>query len=138
MTRHSEHPTPERANAAGLPAGRRAFLRGLTMLPLIGGGVSLIGTPTAAAEPVTDALLDAYSHWLFYERRLLCLERWPNERRAERVLTPDAGAGDFHFPSDTDWQGLPQPSARAALVLSAVGCGWAKEPAGRPRRQFVF
>ncbi len=40
--------------------GRRGFLRGLVTLPLIGGGVTLIGNPTAAAEPVTKELLVNY------------------------------------------------------------------------------
>ncbi len=40
------------------PSDRRGFLRGLATLPLIGGGVTLIGNPTrAAAEPVTEDLL---------------------------------------------------------------------------------
>ena len=41
------------------PLARRGFLRGLAHLLLIGGGVTLIGNPTAAAEPVTEELLDA-------------------------------------------------------------------------------
>ena len=55
---------------------RRGFLRGLTTLPLIGGGVTLIGNPTKAAEPVTSHLLDCYDTWLFYERRFLRFERF--------------------------------------------------------------
>lgn len=38
-------------------SSRRGSLRGLTSLPLIGGGVSLIGRPTAVAEPLTRAAL---------------------------------------------------------------------------------
>lgn len=52
------------AAATGLPSSRRGFLRGLTRLPLIGGGVALIGAPTAVAEPLTPALLDSYEAWL--------------------------------------------------------------------------
>src|ERR687886_251693 len=58
------------------PNTRRAFLRGLASLPLIGGGVTLIGNPTRAAEPVTPDLLEAYASWLFYERRFLRFERF--------------------------------------------------------------
>ena len=58
------------------PNTRRGFLRGLTTLPLIGGGVTLIGNPTKAAEPVTRHLLDCYDTWLFYERRFLRFERY--------------------------------------------------------------
>ena len=43
------------------PASRRGFLRGLTTLPLIGGGVALIGAPSAVAEPVTRSMLETYS-----------------------------------------------------------------------------
>jgi hypothetical protein len=34
---------------------RRDFLRSLAHLPLIGGGVTILGNPTAAAVPVTTA-----------------------------------------------------------------------------------
>ncbi|MDO9426044.1 MAG: hypothetical protein Q7T93_04365 [Methylobacterium sp.] len=106
-------------------ASRRGFLSGLATLPLIGGSVALIGTPSAAAVPVTDGRLDAYSEWLFMERRLLCLEQHPGFDQADRFVPANTGAKDFHFPDfPTRWQDLPQPSTRAALVLSAVGCGW--------------
>jgi len=49
--------------------GRRGFLRNLVTLPLIGGGVTLIGNPTRAAEPVTPDLLDSYNAWLLSWRR---------------------------------------------------------------------
>src|SRR5215203_3733402 len=62
---------------------RRGFLRGLVSLPLIGGGVTLIGSPTAAAVPVTKELLDSYDAWLFYERRYLHFERYGSANRAE-------------------------------------------------------
>ena len=50
---------------------RRTFLRGLATLPLIGGSVALIGKPTAAAVPVTDALLERYTSWLIKEHMAL-------------------------------------------------------------------
>ncbi len=55
---------------------RRSFLRGLAALPLIGGGVTLIGNPTAAAVLLTLEMLNAYNQWLFYERRLLLVEQF--------------------------------------------------------------
>ena len=104
---------------------RRGFLHQLAGLPLIGGGVTLIGNPTRAAEPVTEQLLDAYSEWLFYERQLLCRERWPGSRDAEAVVPANTGATGFHFPAyPASWKDAPKPSTRAAVVLSAVGCGW--------------
>ena len=106
---------------------RRGFLRGLTTLPLIGGGVTLIGNPTKAAEPITPDLLNAYNEWLFYERRMLCIEQY-GKRDAEHFI-PCAGASGFHFPSFEagGWEGVPKPSTRAAVVLSAVGCDWREE-----------
>jgi hypothetical protein len=91
--------------------------------------------PAAAAEPVTEALLDAYSEWLFYDRRLLCLERWPGVRHPDGFIPANTGASGYHFPLGPErWQDRPQPSTRAAVVLSAVGCGWQEGPwASLPR-----
>jgi hypothetical protein len=111
------------------PASRRGFLRGLTTLPLIGGSVSLIGQPTAVAASPSRGLLLAYNEWLFMERRLLCKEAWPGTG-AEHFVPVNTGASDFHIPPyPASWTELPQPSTRAALVLSAVGCVWRE---GRP------
>lgn len=109
-----------------LRSPRRAFLRGLAALPLVGGSVSLIGSPTAAAVPVSRDLLHSYNEWLLYERRLLAMEMFPGYGAAAEDLVPgNTGASDYHFPSyPGTWQELPQPSTRAALVLSAVGCRW--------------
>ena len=60
---------------------RRAFLRGLATLPLIGGSVALIGNPTAAAVPATPELLADYADFLG-------LERW----RTLAALYGDQGA----------------------------------------------
>lgn len=128
------------AAATGLPSSRRGFLRGLTRLPLIGGGVALIGAPTAVAEPLTPALLDSYEAWLDGERRFL---RWERSRRglaggaspgAECVwYIPESGQVFDYLPADNaghrwhfsdDPRVLQQPSARAALVLATVGCDW--------------
>jgi hypothetical protein len=107
---------------------RRGFLRQLAGLPLIGGGVTLIGNPTAAAEPVTEELLWNYSQWLQTERSLLVWEMgsqdetnryWLNNGLGHRIDNP---AGRYHQPS------TPPPSTRAAVVLSAVGCGWRDGP----------
>lgn len=106
---------------------RRGFLRGLVSLPLIGGGVTLIGAPSAVAEPVTSELLNAYSEWLHTERRLLCREQYPTLGvDAERFVPCNTGAGRYHFGDAAGRWDDPsrQPSSRAALVLSAVGCPW--------------
>lgn len=107
------------------PASRRGFLRGLTTLPLIGGGITLIGAPSAVAQPVTDRLLMAYNEWLFMERRILCEELSPGDPLCERFIPTNTGAHDYHFDGPGDWRAPHrQPSTRAALVLSAVGCDW--------------
>lgn len=58
-----------------LIAARRGFLRGLLSLPLIGGGVTLIGQPTAAAVPVTSDLLEHYQAFLLAEAAETISER---------------------------------------------------------------
>lgn len=63
---------PERLLSENPTVGRRGFLCQLASLPLIGGGVTLIGQPTASAEPVTPDLLEAYKTWLDMEMRFLC------------------------------------------------------------------
>ena len=67
-------------------------------------------------------LLAAYSQWLFYERRLLALEVH-GDVDAENVI-PCTRVGDYHFPAYDNgptWQDKPQPSTRAAAIMSAAG-----------------
>lgn len=126
------------------PTDRRGFLRGLVSLPLIGGSVALVGRPTAAAVPVSDALLERYHAWLSYEHKEAHLE--VERRRAERHLIEMYGGLDRHraflaerevytrqhpamywFPDAPDIVSsvMSAPaSTRAAVVLSAAGAGW--------------
>ena len=112
---------------------RRGFLRGLLSLPLIGGGITLIGTPSAVAEPVTLPLFERYVDWLsvelgeaIIERSVLRepvykaqTERWRREWcRGNGTLCGLEGQHRFLIPP------AELPSARAALVLSTVGCDW--------------
>ena len=110
---------------------RRSFLRGLVTLPLIGGGVTLIGNPTASAVPVTDALRDRYIDWLRTELGEALIERegrrappevadisidWRREWcRGNRTLNPDPTSERFRLLP------LVPPSSRAAVILSAAG-----------------
>ena len=118
---------------------RRGFLAGLASLPLIGGSVTLLGQPTAAATPVTDELLWSYKNWLHMEHRMLSFELAGHDMaQAELIeghfaawLPPDRNVPGFHW--HTQWSGqsgsrgpagwisAPQPSTRAAVVLSAAG-----------------
>lgn len=120
------------------PAHRRGFLRGLASLPLVGGGVTLIGAPTAAATPVTPALLRAYADWLAveYGEALIELDALGATDKPLKValaveqfrrgwcqdngtLNPRSGGGRrFEHPP------VAAPSTRAAVVLAAVGADW--------------
>jgi len=103
---------------------RRGILRGLATLPLIGGGVTLIGQPTASAEPLTDDLLHSYQAWLAFEGKLLQAElniRKPGS--GDSIPTENAG-GYFHKHDYDSWRTGRHASRRAAIVLSAVGCDW--------------
>ncbi len=116
---------------------RRHFLRGLATLPLIGGSVALIGRPTAAAVPVTEELMHSYKGWLRNEHYMLCHELAGYDAQAAKGMHKGFYASpglDWHF----DWPGrkalagwpdAPQPSTRAAIVLSAVGCSLTGENA---------
>jgi len=112
---------------------RRSFLRQLVGLPLIGGGVTLIGQPTAVAEPVTLDLLEAYKCWLSEElsylawemaSRLDCEQRYHAEDAVERsrlIRSVKFNVGEAgHWHDST----TPNASTRAALVLSTVNCDW--------------
>jgi hypothetical protein len=60
-------------------SSRRLFLPGLAGLPLVGGGVSIIGA-VKANVPITPELLDSYDAWLHFERRWLNFNRFGPER----------------------------------------------------------
>ena len=118
--------SPERPTLA-----RRGFLSGLASLPLIGGGVTLIGQPTAAAVPVTDDLRWAYKEWLYMEHRMLSYELAGHRQSAsadyERCFTGNVATG-WHMQwagqgnrGPAGWIDAPQPSTRAAVILSAAG-----------------
>lgn len=70
-------------------------------------------------------LLKAYSEWLFYERRLLCMEMYPGMKDSDAFVPVNTGATRYHFPMHPrSWSDEPQPSTRAAAVLDLVGCDW--------------
>ncbi|WP_237479250.1 hypothetical protein [Lichenibacterium dinghuense] len=113
-------------------ADRRAFLRGLASLPLIGGSVALIGNPSAAAVPVSRYLLDSYMDFLAIELRETVIQS--RETHAAREGHPDCPwvreATERHMwaPERPHMRGLldasGRPSARAAVILSAAGVPW--------------
>jgi hypothetical protein len=125
---------------------RRGFLRGLTTLPLIGGGLTIIGSPSAVAEPVTDQLFDAYVGFITHEHReVLAQHAYRRAVRREEEMMRKHGYRNAVYAEmcrqDTrelpHLQWLPKdsealdalcraadPTTRAALVLSAVGYDW--------------
>ena len=114
-------------------SSRRGFLHGLASLPLIGGSVALIGQPTAAAVPVTDTILHSYKNWLHYEHAMLSYELAGHDIQRGHDIEHEFPQGNhgahWHFRWSREgmrgpagWADAPQPSTRAAVVLSAVGC----------------
>ena len=114
------------------PLPRRGFLRGLASLPLIGGSVALIGQPTAAAVPVTAVMLHSYKNWLHYEHAMLSYELAGHDLRRgheiEREFPQGNPGANWHFlwaregmRGPAGWADAPQPSTRAAIILSAAG-----------------
>lgn len=116
------------------PVQRRGFLRGLVSLPLIGGGVTLIGAPTAVAEPCSLSLLDRYTDWLAVEYGEALIERCalaPSTSHAHSLAIMKFRRDWVQDnrtlnPRQDRFASAPAtlPSTRAALVLSAVGCDW--------------
>lgn len=116
------------------PLPRRGFLRGLASLPIVGGGVTLIGSPTAAATPITPRLLDAYDEWLDLERSYLRWERYGADGRTMPSLTDvEAVFRSRRTGEHFDWRTVnavmsghgdkgDSPASRAAVVLAAAGC----------------
>ncbi|MGY2052243.1 hypothetical protein [Methylobacterium sp. JK268] len=103
------------------PASRRGILRGLATLPLIGGGVTLIGRPTAAAVPVTGGMLATYTAWLHFELRAaseaFSAPYAPHAKGFIPCMNPGALWHDFG-----DWEGEKQRARlRAPVILSAAG-----------------
>ncbi|HMO28597.1 hypothetical protein [Enterovirga sp.] len=106
------------------PSDRRGFLRGLVSLPLIGGCVTLIGQPTAAAVPVTEALMAEYANWLAFEAYRAGVELYGREGQRSRDWYEHEGPA-YRWHKAMDMTGV-RPSTRAAVVLSAVGCDWGR------------
>ncbi len=103
---------------------RRTFLSGLAGLPMIGGSVALIGSPTAAAVPTTTGLLQNYEAWLAWERYQLQTELWGRDAadRCTTFLAMNLPGEQWHNPWRDEAPPCPPASTRAALVLATVGC----------------
>ena len=110
------------------PHDRRGFLRGLATLPLIGGSVSILGTPTAAAVPATPALIDRYVAWIAHEHAAALVAR-EEAHRPDLVGTGFIETRFTHqamcwFPKDLAAETAVMTgsvASRAAVILSAAG-----------------
>jgi hypothetical protein len=120
---------------------RRGFLRGLAALPLIGGGVTLIGNPTKAAVLPSRELIETYRSWLAAEFAEVHAEmtRWdyaPDEfSDCRERFTREWGRDLYHMPIDAVIDANVRngaPSGRAAVVMAAVGLDWVKSVPLRP------
>ena len=124
------------------PLARRGFLRSLAALPLIGGSVALLGCPTAAATPVTPALMRLYRD--FMSRELMATvaeldqlaapwrhfgaaasERW--DLADYRTFVDRIAPVSFVCAESNATRAVAAapPSTRAAVVLSAAGVAMA-------------
>ena len=100
-----------------VPASRRGFLRGLTTLPLIGGGVALIGNPTAAGVPITGGTIATYLAWLHFEQRFVSYA--VGARGFVPMMNPGAC---FHDRGGDTRIDARRAVDRAPVILAAVGC----------------
>ena len=112
---------------------RRGFLRALAQLPLIGGGISILGAPTAAATPITVPLLEKYHAFLSRESLATLAEmyllKYPGAPAQERWSLADVESYRYDVPccllrESAEIEKLIAscpPSSRAAAVLSAAG-----------------
>lgn len=117
---------PERDRVAEKPVfiggghERPGVLRGLTTLPLIGGSVTLIGSPTYAAGPVVPGTFTTCAAWRPFERRALMLGCFGRQRGdMTRFMNPGSR---FHAWSGPDAAGPGLDArSRAPIVPAAVG-----------------
>lgn len=72
--------------------------------------------------------LESYASWLHMERRLACMQLYPDYgTRAEDFIMGGNAGFHWHFSSRPDglnWDERPQPSSRAGAVLDLVGVKW--------------
>lgn len=112
---------------------RRGFLHALAALPLIGGGLKLIGSPSAAALPISADLLRRYvgfvNRELFAAHVELTLVQSPHHFVNMGFSLADASTWRnlpvwWPVPADADLDSLvtsSPASSRAAVVLAAAG-----------------
>lgn len=111
---------------------RRSLLRGLVTLPLIGGGVTLIGRPAAAVPLVQAAALPTLD-----DPRQRARYAWEAFSAAMREMTADAdgwciiGAAERITP-------LPGPWPQVGQFLRLATIHYVYEPRKDPARPFVY
>ena len=105
-------------------ADRRTFLRGLVSLPLISGGVTLIGRPAAAVPLVQAAALPAFD-----DPRQRARYAWEAFSAAMRDVTADAD-GWCILGAAERWTPLPGPHPNTGSFLRVASVHYVDEPYG--------
>ena len=110
------------------PHDRRVFLRGLATLPLIGGSVALVGSPTAAAVEFTPELATLYVAWLAREHAAAVVAHsethYPHLIGTGRIEERWTHQPMSWFPPGPSAEAAVRNSSvasRAAVILAAAG-----------------
>ena len=111
---------------------RRSFLRGLVSLPLIGGGVTLIGAPSAPVPLVQAAAMPTLD-----DPRQRARYAWEAFSAAMRDLAPGADGWCILGAADR-WTPLPGPWPNTGSFLRVGSIHYVYEPRKDPARPFVY
>lgn len=101
---------------------RRSFLRGLVSLPLIGGGVTLIGQPSAPVPLVQAAALPTLD-----DPRQRARYAWEAFAAAMRDLTTDADGWTILGAAER-YRDIPQQRAGSFLRTASIHYAYGAEP----------
>ena len=112
-------------------ADRRSFLRGLVSLPLIGGGVTLIGAPSAPVPLIQAAALPAFD-----DPRQRARYAWEAFSAAMREVT--AGADAWSISGGERITPIPHLGLESAVWVRPNALRYVYEDLGSPRGPGVY
>ena len=113
-------------------ADRRNFLRGLVSLPLIGGGITLIGAPSAPVPLVQAAAMP-----MLDDPRQRARYAWEAFTSAMREIAVGADGWCILGAADR-WTPLPGPWPNTGSFLRVGAIHYVYEPRKDPARPFVY